>query len=135
MSRNTSPLKAPLPSLDELKELLESRGYLTINQLAAYLTRTSAVLSLSFPPLKRLCLQSGSPLPCVEVGGQYRIAKHHIDAYVEAKLQEIEGAVTPSQFQLPITDPDPESLAEIEETEPELQIETVEAKHDYKFEE
>lgn len=87
-------------------DLLKERGYLTINQLTRYLKECHPALAMSFPVLKRYCQKEGSSLPCVEVGGQFRVLKSHIDAYVAVKMAEIEGSerASPSlqsQFRLP----------------------------------
>lgn len=70
-----------METVPTLQTLLDTKGYLTINQLVHYLKEFHPLKSVSYPALQRYAQQGY--LECDKLGGQYRVSKASIEHYIE----------------------------------------------------
>lgn len=92
------------PQESRYEEFLAERGFLTIHQLVHYLKEKYPSRSVSHPTIMRYV--NKGYLTCTKVGGQFRIDREGIEAFIEHGTENVgEGLKNPSPPTPPIRKP------------------------------
>lgn len=99
------------PLSSEARKYLEEKGWLTLNQLVAFLTHHYPVLSASYPKIKRDLLDT-EILDTYMVGSQRRITAESVLRYIDNHVNGVGATAltqpsTPSEINIQIEGKDP----------------------------